>query len=43
MKLDKEEQMKLKASKIKAIMKIRMEINEMESRKITEKINEITN
>lgn len=41
MKLEKEEQMKPKASRRKVIMKIRMETNEMENRKIIEKINEI--
>lgn len=41
MKLEKEEQMKPKASRRKTIMKIRIEINEMENRKIAEKINEI--
>lgn len=41
MKLEKEEQMKPKASRRKAIMKIRMEINEMENRKIIEKIIKI--
>lgn len=41
MKLEKEEQMKPKASRRKATMKIRMEINEMENRKIIEKIIKI--
>lgn len=41
MKVEKEDQMKIKTSRRKAIMKIGMEINEMENRKIIEKINEI--
>ena len=38
--LEKEEQTKLKVSRRKEIIKIRTEINEIETKKIIEKINE---
>ena len=38
--IEKEEQTKLKVSKRKAIIKIRAEINEIETKKTTEKTNE---
>ena len=42
-KLEKEEQFKPKASKIKEVIKIRGEVNEIKNRKTIEKINETKN